>query len=81
MLGILYSIYICASQNKPIFGKAIVQRKLQKKKNLLSKNPKMQGVSSLVQQGTWKCAKCQACEQFYQLNSTIQLSKLRCTFR
>lgn len=33
----------------------------------------MQGVPSLVQQGTSKCAKCQACEQFYQLNSIIQL--------
>lgn len=33
----------------------------------------MQGVPPLVQQGTWKCAKCQACEQFYQLNGTIQL--------
>lgn len=81
MPGILYSIYTPASLNKPIFGKATVQKKLQKKKKAALQKFKMQGVPSLVQQGTWMCAQFQACEQFYQLNTTIQLPKLRCTFR
>lgn len=52
MPGILYSIYTPASLNKPIFGKATVQKKLQKKKKAAVQKFKMQGVPSLVQQGT-----------------------------
>lgn len=64
ILGILYAIYICAPQNKPIFGKAIMQRKLQKKKKTNPPKTKMQCASSLVQQGIWKCAKARHVNNF-----------------
>lgn len=63
-------------------AKQLCKGNFRKKKTTPNYSPKIQDARcALVQQGAWKCAKCQACEQFYQPNSTAQSPKLRCTFR